>query len=57
MNKVLSDNIIIFYFCLYCYKSKTLDCQEDFFFLIIKKKEQEEIVKMLKMMKKISKKK
>ena len=37
MNKVLANNIIIFYFCHYCYKSKKLECQEEFF-LIIKKK-------------------
>ena len=42
MNKVLSDNIIIFYFCHYCSKSKKLGCQEEI--LIIKIKEQEEKV-------------
>ena len=31
MNKILIDNIIIFYFCHYCYKSKKLECQEETF--------------------------
>ena len=45
MNKVLIDNIIIFYFCHYCYKSKKLECQEEIYiFKIIKIIEQEEIV-------------
>ena len=31
MNKVLTNNIIIFYFCHYCYKSKKLECQEEIY--------------------------
>jgi len=26
MNNVLNDDIIIFYFCYYCYNSKKLGC-------------------------------
>ena len=29
MNKILIDNMINFYFCHYCYKSKKLECQEE----------------------------
>ena len=36
MNKILIENIITFYFFHYCYKSKKLECQEDYYFLIIK---------------------
>ena len=36
MNKILIENIIFYFFFHYCYKSKKLECQEDFFFLIIK---------------------
>ena len=32
MNKILIENIIIIYFFHYCYKSKKLECQEEFFF-------------------------
>ena len=31
MNKILIYNIIIFYFCHYCYKLKKLECQEVIF--------------------------
>ena len=34
MTKILIENIVFFFHC--CYKSKKLECQEDFFFLIIK---------------------
>ena len=44
MNMVLTDNIIIFYFCHYCYKSKKLECQDELFKIYIKIKEQQEIV-------------
>ena len=32
MNKILVENIITFYFFHYCYKSKKLECQEDYLF-------------------------
>ena len=35
MNKILIENIIIFYFCIYCYKSKKLECQEDIYIYIL----------------------
>ena len=31
MNNILIDNIIIFYFCHFSYKSKKLECQEEIF--------------------------
>ena len=44
MNNVLTDNIIIFYFCIYCYKFKKLECQDELFniyiYIYIKIKEQ-----------------
>ena len=36
MNKILTDNIVIFNFFHYCYKSKKLECQEDLKKKIIK---------------------
>ena len=32
INKVLTESIIFFFFCHYCYKSVKKECQEEFFF-------------------------
>ena len=46
MNKILIDNIIIFYFCHYCYKSNKLKCPEEIFLkknIKIKRKKRDSI--------------